>query len=174
MNKLWTTVFLSLCIVVLSACGAIMGSDTPGNEGYYYAEFDDVPIPNELAEDKSSTYVTYIAGGLKSGQQVFEGRVEKNSLLSAMKQYMLKDGWTARAASYYGNKSVLSYEKSDRICTIMISDGTIFCTMQLNVSSRLADSDVFIDKRTNNSSSSADTGSYSSSSSSSQEKALDQ
>lgn len=144
-----------------------MGADNPGTEGYYYAEFNDVPIPNEMAENKSDTYITYVAGGLKCGQQIFEGRVEKNSLLSAMKHYMRKDGWSTRAASYYGNKSVLTYEKNDKIATLLITDGPIFCTMQVNVSSRLSSSDVFHDPApfSGAASSSSSSGSFGSSSS---------
>ncbi|SHN68659.1 hypothetical protein [Desulfovibrio litoralis] len=140
--KLCALVFLT---VLLSACAGIMGSDTPGAEGYYYGEFPDIPIPNDLAEKTGDTYITYIAGGMKAGQQIFQGRVEKNSLVTAMRQYMSKEGWSQRAASYYGNKSILTYEKGDRIATLMIADGTIFVTMQINVASRLSDSDVFSD-----------------------------
>lgn len=145
MNKLIISLFLSLCIVTNSGCGAIMGADNPGIGGYYYAEFNDVPIPNEMSENKSDTYITYVAGGLKCGQQIFQGRVEKNSLITAMKQYMQKDGWSPRAASYYGNKSLLTYEKNDKMATLLITDGTLFCTLQVNVSSRLSGSDVLHD-----------------------------
>ncbi len=166
MNKLFLSLLFLLNIVILSGCGAMMGADNPGSEGYYYAEFNDVPIPNELAENKSDTYITYVAGGLKCGQQIFEGRVEKNSLLTAMKHYMQKDGWSPRAASYYGNKSVLTYEKNDKMATLLITDGTIFCTMQVNVSSRLSSSDVFHDPIPSSSSSSSSSSGSSSSGSS--------
>lgn len=184
MNRLFLSLVLSLSIALLSGCGAMMGADNPGSEGYYYAEFSDVPIPNELAENKSDTYITYVTGGLKCGQQIFEGRVEKNSLLTALKYYMQKDGWSPRAASYYGNKSVLTYEKSDKIATLLVTDGTLFCTLQVTVSPRLSGSELLHDSNTmpgsspSYSSSSGvepqSSGGFSNSGGSLQEKSLDQ
>lgn len=125
---------LSVC-VFLNGCGGMFGSS--GHEGpYFYAEFDDIPIPTEVSSVKETTIIT-TPGGVKTGLQVFKGRVEVGSLNSAMISYMQRDGWEMRSSTR-GARSLLIFEKEDRYATIYILDGMFNTEMQVYVSPKLS------------------------------------
>lgn len=115
-------------------------SGAPARE-YYQEEFSDISIPIDMDVVSGETFVTYSPGGMKVGIQQFKGRVEIGSLVSTMQRYMQRDGWTLRAV-FRANKSVLIFEKSDKICVLSMSDGMIYTTMMVFVSPKLAPGDV--------------------------------
>ena len=107
----------------------------PGGD-YYFSEFADVPIPNDMSESKSDTYTSAQGPGLRSGFQKFSGRVDALALIRTMRRNMADHGWVLR--SFLRSKeSVLVFEKPDRVCSIQISDGMIYTDMRVFVSSRL-------------------------------------
>lgn len=119
---------------LLAGCSAITGH-SGSSEPYYYAEFEDIPIPSELGRVKETTIIT-TPGGVKTGLQVFKGRVEMGSLNSAMVGYLQREGWELRSSTR-GARSLLLFEKQDRYCTIYILDGWFYTEMQVYVSPKL-------------------------------------
>lgn len=133
---------MALCglfLAALSACSTIPGSYAYNANGqsYFHGEFEDIRIPVAMNNCSETTIVT-TPNNVKTGVQVFKGRVEMSSLIRAMHSYMHNDGWALRASTRSG-KSLLIYEKLDRFCTIYLIDGTIFTEMQLFVVPKLPD-----------------------------------
>lgn len=128
-------IFLLVAVcALLGGCGGMFGSSS--HEGpYFYAEFDDIPIPTEVSSIKETTIIT-TPGGVKTGLQVFKGRVEVGSLNSAMIGYMQREGWEMRSSTR-GARSLLIFEKEDRYATIYILDGMFNIEMQVYVSPKL-------------------------------------
>lgn len=130
--------YIFLCLaacLMLGGCAGMFG--TSSSEGpYYYGEFDDIPIPSELSGIKETTIIT-TPGGIKTGLQVFKGRVEVGSLNSAMISYMQREGWELRSSTR-GARSLLLFEKQDRYSTIYITDAFFNTEMQVYVSPKLS------------------------------------
>lgn len=121
--------------MLVNGCSGMFGSS--GHDGpYFYAEFDDIPIPTEVSSIKETTIIT-TPGGVKTGLQVFKGRVEVGSLNSAMIGYMQREGWEMRSSTR-GARSLLLFEKEDRYATIYIIDGMFNTEMQVYVSPKLS------------------------------------
>lgn len=126
-----------LCLGLMWGCSGANPSAESG-EPYYYAEFDDVPIPSELGGIKETTTIT-TPGGVKAGFQVFKGRAEVGSLNKAMVGHMQRDGWELRSSTR-GVRSFLLFEKEDRYCSIYIMDGMFNTEMEVYVSPKLGSS----------------------------------
>ena len=103
---------------------------------YYFSEFPDIPIPNDMSEKRDDTFITFAPSGVKCGTQRFSGRLELVSLMNTMRRNMASNGWTLRSV-LRAKESTLVFEKPDRIATFQISDGMVFTDMRLFVSSRL-------------------------------------
>ncbi len=103
---------------------------------YYFDEFPDVPIPRDMTESSGDTFVT-VSQGTKTGTQTFSCRVEVATLMNTMRKDMAEQGWALRSLLRTSNDSVLVFEKSDRIATLVFSDGTIYTDMRIFVSSRM-------------------------------------
>jgi hypothetical protein len=134
---------LSLLVLVFAGCAADGSLTNPFSSGdssqespYYLSEFADVPIPQDMSEKKSETYISFAPSGMKCGVQHFSGRVEVVSLMNAMRRNMAAHGWVLRAL-LRSQESVLVFEKADSVCTLHISDGRIYTGMILFMSPRL-------------------------------------
>lgn len=110
--------------------------DPPPANSYYFSEFSDIPIPNEMSESRADTFITFAHSGVKCGVQHFSGRVETVSLMNTMRRFMSSNGWTMRSL-LRSKESIIVFEKPDRIATMQISDGAISTTLRLFVSSKL-------------------------------------
>lgn len=104
--------------------------------GFYYSEFEDIPVPSEMSESGSDTVVTFAPSGIKCGMQRFTGRVEVVSLMNTMRKHMASNGWTLRSL-LRAKRSILVFEKPDRIASFEIADGLMSTEMRIVVSSRL-------------------------------------
>jgi len=111
-------------------------SDAPPVQGYFFSEFSDIPVPNEMSESRSDTFITFAPSGIKCGVQRFSGRVESVSLMNTMRRYMATNGWTLRSL-LRAKESILVFEKPDRIASFQISDGLVNTEMRIFVSSKL-------------------------------------
>lgn len=109
---------------------------TPPTTSYYYGEFADIPIPNELRESSGDTFITVTTSGVKCGVQRFTGRVDMVSLMNTMRRHMAANGWTLRSL-LRAKESVLVFEKTDRMAALHFHDGMITTDMRIFVSSRL-------------------------------------
>lgn len=134
-GKLSNIFILVVSLALLGGCANIFGTSSGGGEPYFYAEFDDIPIPAQLSGIKETTIIT-TPSGIKSGLQVFKGRVEVGSLNSAMIGYMQRENWELRSATR-GARSLMLFEKEDRFATIYILDGAFNTEMQVYVSPKI-------------------------------------
>lgn len=132
--------FVLLFALVLSGCAGTGSGDGDASSGlnYYYDEFKDVAIPKEMSPEKKETFITYTADGVKLGTQIVSGRVEMASLVTAMQGYMQRDGWTLRSV-FRSTRSILIFEREDRMCSIYIGDGMMTTTMLIFVSPKISD-----------------------------------
>ena len=79
-------------------------------------EFPDVPIPKELDLDANESFV-YMTPEFATGNMVYKGNVEYESLLKFFEDTMAKNGWTLQASLKY-TRTLLFYQKESRICLI--------------------------------------------------------
>ena len=128
---------------MLSGCGAMKdggesstGPAAPASD-YYYNEFPDVAIPQGM-EAAKERYITFSQSGQKIGTEEFSGRIEAFSLVNAMQQYLSRDGWQMRS-SFRSKRTIMIFEKQDRLCTLLIDDGLISSKMTVYVTARLSD-----------------------------------
>lgn len=136
-------VFLGALLAVVAGCASDGSFQNPfaNNEpapttSYFFSEFSDIPIPNEMSENRSNTFITFAPSGVKCGVQLFSGRVEVVSLMNTMRRHMASNGWTLRSL-LRAQESVMTFEKPDRIASLQLSDGLIKTEMRVFVSSRL-------------------------------------
>ncbi len=136
-------VFALLLVTLLGGCATTSSpAQDPANIGQdaYYDEFGDVPIPIDMTPEKDR-FTIMGKGGIKLGIEEFSGRVDKTSLVNAMQTYMARDGWTLRSL-FRANRSIMVFEKPDRICTLYFTESSFSTTMLVFVSPLLQPGDV--------------------------------
>lgn len=141
--RFYTILSMLVLSMVLGGClgtNSDSGSD-PVSTGlsYYYAEFADVAIPNEMNPDKADTFITYSADGVKLGTQLFKGRVEIASLVGAMQGHMQRDGWSLRSVFRATKGAILIFEQQKKMCSMYIFEDLINTGMLVFVSPKLGD-----------------------------------
>ncbi|MDR2051610.1 MAG: hypothetical protein LBQ63_07570 [Deltaproteobacteria bacterium] len=134
--------FLSVSALLLlfasSACSSLQGLLQDDNKpDYFYSEFEDIPIPRQM-DDCTETNVFSSRNNLKTGVQVFKGRVEAGSLLRTIQTYMDREGWVL-LASTRGSNSLLLFDKGERYAVFHVLDGRFYTEMQIYVTSKLAE-----------------------------------
>ncbi len=137
---------LLLMLLLSLALGGCFGSETDANAdpmssglSYYYAEFPDVAIPNEMKPDQSDTFITYTGDGVKLGTQVFKGRVDMSSLVTAMQGHLQRDGWSLRSVFRAPKGAILIFEKQQKMCSMYLFEDIINTGMLIFVSPKLSD-----------------------------------
>ena len=141
--RFYTLVLMLVLSLGLGGClgaSSDSGSD-PMSSGlsYYYAEFPDVAIPNEMQPDKSDTFITYSGDGVKLGTQVFKGRVELSSLVGAMQGHMQRDSWALRSVFRATRGAIMIFEQQQKMCSLYFFEDTFNTGMLVFVSPKLAD-----------------------------------
>jgi hypothetical protein len=153
---------LGALVVLFAGCasdGSFINPFSSSNDaapvgGHFYSEFEDIPVPNEMREINSDTVITFAPSGVKCGMQRFKGRVEMVSLMNTMRRHMANNGWTLRSL-LRAQRSILIFEKHDRMALIEINDGLLETEMRIVVASRLAGDSVSLDIRAYSTSSSS-------------------
>jgi len=133
---------LILSFAVSGCFGSNSDSDAdPMSAGlnYYYAEFADVAIPNEMKPDSKDTFITYTGDGVKLGTQIFKGRVEVTSLVAALQGYMHRDGWTLRSVFRANKGAILIFEQQHRMCSMYVFEDIFNTGLLVFVSPKLVD-----------------------------------
>ncbi len=139
-NKLRYLLCACMLLALAGCSNPFSSSQQAARPDPYYGEFNDVPIPSAMDPDSGNTAVTYAPGGLKTGMQLYKGRVEVGSLAAVMGTHMTRDGWTLRSA-LRSTHTILVFDKPDRFCTIYIYDG--FSTeMRIFVTAKLQQGDA--------------------------------
>ena len=139
-----STIFLCLLLAFAAGCAADgslvnpFGDDTPPPAmPYFFDEFPDVPIPNEMTKVAENSFLTYAGDNTKCGVVHYKARVEAGSLIASMRANMASQGWVLRSF-LRGKQSVMTFEKDSRACTITISDDTIYTNMMIFIAPRLS------------------------------------
>ncbi len=148
-----TNGILSFCIICLIFCslaactpkpadpaaapadGSMAPAPVPeaGPTDFYY-DFDDILVPKEMELQTDESFILETPNQ-KTGVMVFEGKVEILSLTSFFINNMNKDGWSLLSA-FKSNRTILVFEKTDRICVMNITDGKFNTLLEVWVSPR--------------------------------------
>ncbi len=125
MRKILASTLL-LSLVALQGCMTTTGSSggTASASDVYYSEFGSVPIPVDMEEQKSYTNVMYNIDGMKAGSQIFQGPLERQSLVNAMTHNMLQKGWQARTIVSSGERNLMVFQNDSRMAVITVFEGS--------------------------------------------------
>lgn len=96
-----------------------------------FLDFPDIPIPSELDLQSKDSYV-FQSGAIKTGILTLRGRVEVGSLINFFTMAMQRENWKAKGQFRY-TRSALIFEKPDKTCVILISEGTIYTYVEIYV-----------------------------------------
>jgi hypothetical protein len=99
-----------------------------------------------MREISSDTIITFAPSGVKCGMQRFKGRVEVVSLMNTMRRYLANHGWTLRSL-LRAQRSIMIFEKHDRMAFIEITEGLLDTEMRIVVSARLEGDSPAVDVR---------------------------
>lgn len=120
-----------LAPVLLMASLALQGCVTTGSSesmptarDVYYSEFSSVPIPVDMVELSKYTSVMYNIDGMKSGSQIFEGPLERQSLVNVMTHNMLRKGWQARSIVSSGERNLMVFQNDSRMAVFTVFEGS--------------------------------------------------
>jgi len=104
-------------------------SSTPTQPLFY--DFPDIPVPHELAVQRNDSYV-YQEGKIRAGILTFRGRVEAASLIRFFQMELPRKGWIPKGGFRY-RRSMLLFEKVDKICVIDIYEKFFFTYVEIYV-----------------------------------------
>jgi hypothetical protein len=106
--------------LLFSGCTKRVHTEPTGEEGptpiVTIREFPDVPIPQELDLDAKESFV-YMTPEFATGNLVYNGNVDYDSLLKFFQETMANNGWILQASLKY-TRTLLFYQKESRICLI--------------------------------------------------------
>ncbi len=160
-TRYWITV---LCICLVTACGCSRSSAPPpppvsqsqqapassAGPGPTYGpsaspvpaspswpkakflDFNDIPIPNEIAVQAKNSYV-FQSGPIKMGFLTLRGRVDSNSVINFFVSALPHQGWRLKAQFRY-NRSLLIFDKPDKVCVILMKEETYYTYVEIYVS----------------------------------------
>ena len=95
-------------------------TDSTGEEGptpiVTVHEFPDVPIPKELDLNAKESFI-YMTPEYATGNLVYNGNVDYDSLLNFFEETLPNNGWILQASLKY-TRTLLFYQKGSRICLV--------------------------------------------------------
>lgn len=106
-------------------------SSQASSQTQYYTEFQDIAIPSEMSVVPGDSFIVQ-NGPRRVGILMLKGRVDAQSLFSFFKSAMARDGWTHKGEFQY-LRSIMIYEKPDRMCIINIQENTIYTYAEIYV-----------------------------------------
>ncbi|MCL1916092.1 MAG: hypothetical protein FWG17_05240 [Desulfovibrionaceae bacterium] len=74
------------------------------------------------------------SGKLKTGMQAFRGRVEADSLVRTLRNYLGQTGWIARGLAQGANSFLLLFQKANRYVALHITDAALTTELRIYVS----------------------------------------
>lgn len=105
----------------------------------YVSQFPDVPIPKDMHSIAKDTLVTPAYDGTRFGLETFAGRVESQSLATAMIHNLARQGWALRGSAS-GKRIMQLHEKDNRYIIIHITEGPVNTEMEVWLLQRLQQS----------------------------------
>lgn len=125
MRKFFAPTLLMLSLVAMQGCVTTTSSSEPATaRDVYYSEFSSVPIPIDMVEQGRYTNVMVNIDGLKAGSQIFEGPLERQSLVNAMTHNMLRKGWQARSIVSSGERNLMVFQNDSRMAVLTVFEGS--------------------------------------------------
>jgi len=124
------TVAALLALALVAGCATT--SSPPARSG-----FDDIPIPNGLTFQPSKSTIIE-SPTVKAARLVYRGRVEVESLATAMRTTLESNGWrqvSSTATSDHGITQV--YEKSGNPLEVRLIDGWWYTYVEMTASRTL-------------------------------------
>jgi len=100
--------------------------------GAKFLDFNDIPIPREISVQPDRSYV-FVAGQIKMGFLTLRGRVDSNSLMNFFASALPHEGWRMKAQFRY-NRSLLIFDKQDKVCVIIIKEEAYYTYVEIYVS----------------------------------------
>jgi hypothetical protein len=98
------------------------------------SEFDDIPVPKGLAfqPDKS---IVIESPNVKAARLVYRGRVQPDSLATAMRTTLEANGWRSVSSTAGGGQVATQvFEKAGNSLQVQIWEGLIFTYVELTAS----------------------------------------
>ena len=107
-------------MLLFSGCSKRVQTDLTGEEGptpiVSVREFPDVPIPKELDLNEKESFI-YMTPEFATGNLVYNGNVDYDSLLNFFEETLVNNGWILQASLKY-TRTLLLYQKGSRICLV--------------------------------------------------------
>jgi len=103
----------------------------PGPRAKYF-EFQDIPIPPEIDVQPKESNV-FVAGQIKMGFLTLRGRVDSNSMMNFFVAALPHEGWRLKGQFRY-NRSLLIFDKPDKVCVILMKEATYYTYVEIYVS----------------------------------------
>jgi hypothetical protein len=97
-----------------------------------FYEFNDVPFPQEMNVQSKNSYV-FQSGQIKMGFLTLRGRVDSNSLVSFFVAALPREGWRLKGQFKF-NRSLLIFDKPDKVCVILMKEATYYTYVEIYVS----------------------------------------
>jgi hypothetical protein len=95
-------------------------------------EFNDIPLPAEMNVRPNHSYI-FQSGQIKIGFLTLRGRVDSNSLVNFFGAALPREGWRLKAQFRYG-RSLLVFDKPDKVCVILLREETYYTYVEIYVS----------------------------------------
>lgn len=154
-------IVLALALVFLfSGCALFESSNNSNNtatngtqtvSSYYFAAFEDVPIPSDMSTVTSGAFLVASPEAGKIGFQSFKGRVDMSSLANYIQTSMENQGWKTCSAVRFDKTFLYLFEKSNKYCIIKLKDSTINTLMDVAVTPKLTGSTPTLSNTTSSS-----------------------
>jgi len=103
----------------------------PAHKAKFF-EFNDIPVPPELNVKADSSNV-FQAGQIKMGFLTLRGRVDSNSVVNYFVTALPHEGWRLKGQFRY-SRSLLIFDKPDKICVILLKEETYYTYVEIYVS----------------------------------------
>jgi len=104
----------------------------PPASGAKFADFQDIPIPPALSVQSKSSNV-FQSGQMKMGFLTLRGRVDSDSVMNFFVAALPHEGWKLKGQFRY-NRSLLIFDKPDKICVILMKEDMYYNYVEIYVS----------------------------------------
>jgi hypothetical protein len=111
--------------------GSTPVTSSPSAPRPLFYDFPDIPVPQELDLQPKDSYVVQ-SGAIRTGILTLRGRVELNSLINFFQMAMPREHWKPKGYFRY-QRSVMIFEKPDKVCVIRLYEGTIYSYVEIFV-----------------------------------------
>lgn len=105
---------------------------SPSEPRAKFFQFNDIPIPSEINVQAKNSYV-FQSGQIKMGFLTLRGRVDSNSMINFFVVALPREGWRLKA-QFRCNRSLLIFDKSDKVCVILMKEETYYTYVEIYVS----------------------------------------